>query len=163
MNKNLITTGTVATNRKARFNYAILETFEAGIVLSGGEVKSLRGGHASISESYATKENGRLMLINAHILEYAATKGGFAPHEAARPRELLLHKKELKKIFAHVDRKGQTIVPLEIYFNNRGIAKVRLGLAVGKTHSDKRADIKKRDWNIEKRRVLAHFNNGKKI
>ena len=161
MNKTLISTGTVATNRKARFNYAILETFEAGIVLTGGEVKSLRAGHATINDSYASFEGSGLFLINAHIMEYTAAKDGFVKQVAARPRQLLLRKKELKKIKDEVTKKGKTVVPLEIFFNNRGLAKVKIAIASGKNHADKREDIKKRDWNLEKRRILAHYNNGK--
>lgn len=159
--KTLITTGTVATNRKARFNYAILETFEAGIILTGGEVKSLRAGHATINESYASFEGNGLFLINAHIMEYSAAKDGFVKQVAARPRQLLLRKKELKKIKDEVAKKGKTVVPLEIFFNQRGLAKVKIAIACGKNHADKREDIKKRDWNLEKRRILAHYNNGK--
>lgn len=162
MTKTLITTGTVATNRKASFHYTILETFEAGIILTGGEVKSLRAGRANISESYASKQNGRLFLINAHILEWNGTKGGFVQHVAGRPRELLLHKKEVRKILNGLEKKGQTVIPLEIYFNSRGLAKVKIALAVGKNAADKREHIKQRDWNREKRRILAHYNNGKR-
>lgn len=164
MNKTLISSGTVANNRKARFNYAILETYEAGIMLTGGEVKSLRAGRATINESYASanKETGELFLVNAHILEFGATKGGFVQHVAGRPRKLLLKKKELNYLLGEISKKGKTVVPLEMYFNNRGIAKVKIGLAVGKNHADKREDVKKRDWNRDKQRILAHYNNGKK-
>lgn len=162
MSKTLISTGIVATNKKARFNYEILETFEAGIVLTGGEVKSLRAGHATINESYADSENRELYLVNAHITEYAPTKGGFIQENATRPRKLLLHQKELNKIFASIEQKGKTIIPLEIYFNKRGVAKVKIALGVGKNMADKREDIKKRDWNRDKQRILAYYNNGKK-
>ncbi len=161
MTENLITTGSIATNRKARFNYSILETYEAGIVLTGGEVKSLRAGHATINESYASFEGDGLYLINAHIMEYGAAKGGFVKQVASRPRQLLLRKKELKKLKDEIAKKGKTVIPLELYFNSRGIAKVKLALAVGKNLVDKRESIKKRDWNIEKRRILAHYNSGK--
>ena len=161
MNKTLITTGSVATNRKARFNYTILETFEAGIILTGGEVKSLRAGHATIGESYASFEKGGLYLINAHILDYAGAKGGFVEQDAARPKQLLLNKKELKQLRDAITRKGKTIVPLELYFNTRGLAKVRIAIAEGKKLVDKRETIKKRDWNIEKRRIMTHYNKGK--
>lgn len=161
MVSKLITTGSVASNRKAHFNYVILETFEAGIVLTGGEVKSLRAGHATIGESYASFEQGGLYLINAHILDYAGAKGGFVEQNASRPKQLLLKKKELKQIKDQITKKGKTIVPLEIYFNSRGLAKVKIALAEGKNHADKREAIKKRDWNLEKRRILAHYNNGK--
>ena len=159
--KTLITTGLVATNRKAHFNYAILEVFEAGIILTGGEVKSLRLGHATIHESYATFEKGGLYLINAHILDYAGAKGGFVEQNATRPRQLLLKKKELKRIQNEIEKKGKTVVPLEIYFNSRGLAKVKIAIAQGKNLVDKRETIKKRDWNIEKRRILVHYNRGK--
>lgn len=160
--KTLITTGTVATNRKARFNYEILDTVEAGIVLTGGEVKSLRAGHATIAESYASVEKGELYLINAHIMEYAKAKGGFVEQPASQPRKLLVRAKELKMLREAVQKKGQTIVPLELYFNPRGLAKVRLAIARGKNLVDKRQDIKKRDWNLEKRRIMAWKNNNKK-
>ena len=161
MSKALITTGSVATNRKARFNYVILETFEAGIILTGGEVKSLRAGHATIGESYASFERGGLYLINAHILDYAGAKGGFVEQNAARPKQLLLKKKEIKHIRDEITKKGKTVVPLEIYFNARGLAKVKIAVAQGKNTVDKRQAIKKRDWNLEKRRIMAHYNSGK--
>ena len=161
MKKALITTGSVATNRKAHFNYVILETFEAGIILTGGEVKSLRAGHATIGESYASFERGGLNLVNAHILDYAAASGGFIEQNASRPKQLLLHQKELKKIKDEVNKKGKTVVPLEIYFNKRGLAKVKIAIAQGKNLVDKRETIKKRDWNLEKRRIMAHYNKGK--
>lgn len=161
--KTLITTGPVATNRKARFNYVINETYEAGIILTGGEVKSLRAGHATIGESYAAFEkDGGLYLINAHIMEYAAAKGGFVDQSAARPRQLLLRKKELKELKDALAKKGKTIVPLDLYFNPRGLAKVRLAVATGKNTVDKREDIKQRDWNRDKQRILAHYNSGKR-
>ncbi len=154
----MITTGTVAQNRKARFNYHIIETVEAGIILTGGEVKSLRAGHASIGESYASFENGELFLINANILPYAQGKGGFVTQEATRKRALLLHRKERAKLVSLSERKGHTLVPLELYFNARGIAKVRLALATGKTHEDKRETMKKRDWDKQKQRILSFKN-----
>lgn len=148
----MISTGTVAKNRKAHFNYAIEETVEAGIVLTGAEVKSLRLGRASINEAYASPQDGGLYLINANILEYGSI--GYMKHTAARPRQLLLHKKELKRLIGAVARKGYTLIPLELYFNARGIAKVKIGLGVGKNTVDRREDIKKRDWDREKRRLL---------
>lgn len=161
MVKTLITTGSVASNRKAHFNYTILETFEAGIILTGGEVKSLRAGHATINESYASFERGGFYLINAHILDYAGARGGFVEQDATRPKQLLLRKKELKHIRDEITKKGRTAVPLELYFNARGLAKVKIAVAQGKNVVDKRETIKKRDWNIEKRRILAHYNSGK--
>ncbi|MBO4644669.1 MAG: SsrA-binding protein SmpB [Alphaproteobacteria bacterium] len=148
----MISTGTVAKNRKAHFNYAIEETVEAGLILTGAEVKSLRLGRASINEAYASAEGGELFLINASILEYGSI--GYMKHSAARPRKLLLKKKELKRLIGAVARKGYTLIPLELYFNARGIAKVKIGLGVGKNTVDRREDIKKRDWDREKRRLL---------
>ena len=161
MTKILITTGPVATNRKAHFNYTILETFTAGIVLTGGEVKSLRAGHATINESYASFEKDGFYLINMHITDYAAAKGGFVKQVASRPKQLLLRKKELKQIHDALNKKGLTVVPLELFFNDRGLAKVKIGIAKGKNLVDKRETVKKRDWNKEKRRILAHYNSGK--
>ncbi len=148
----LISTGTVAKNRKAGFNYAIEETVEAGLILTGAEVKSLRQGRASINEAYAAAQEGGIYLLNATILEYGSI--GYMKHTAARPRKLLLHKKEVKRLTGAVARKGYTLIPLELYFNARGIAKIKLGLGVGKNNVDRREDIKKRDWDREKRRLL---------
>ena len=163
MTQTMITSGNVATNRKAHFNYEILETLVAGIVLTGGEVKSLRAGHATINESYAAFEHdGGLYLINMHIMDYGAAKGGFVKQVASRPKQLLLRKKELKHIHDELAKKGKTVVPLDLFFNPRGLAKVKIAIARGKNTIDKRETIKKRDWNIEKRRILAHYNNGKR-
>lgn len=159
MAKTLISSGTVATNRKARFNYEIQETYEAGIMLTGGEVKSLRAGHATIHESYASYEkDGAFYLINAHITEYDGAKGGFVPQTATRPRKLLLHTKEINKLKGAIEQKGKTVIPLELYFNARGVAKVKLAVAVGKNLVDKRETIKKREWDIAKRRILTQYN-----
>jgi SsrA-binding protein len=142
----------VAENRKARFNYAIDEKFEAGIALVGSEVKSLRTGKANIAESYATEEGGELYLINAHIAEYAgATRDGHAP---TRPRKLLLHAREIARLIGAIQRQGMTLVPLKLYFNARGIAKIELGLAKGKKLHDKRDTEKKRDWDRQKGRLM---------
>ncbi|MHB2165967.1 SsrA-binding protein SmpB [Alsobacter sp. R-9] len=141
-----------AENRKARFNYEIGETFEAGIALSGTEVKSLRGGKATISESYAGEKNGEIWLVNAYIPEYL--QANQFNHETKRPRKLLLHKREVNKLIGAVQREGMTIVPLKIYFNDRGRAKVEIGLARGKKLHDKRETEKARDWSREKARVL---------
>ncbi len=162
MNDTTIKNGTIATNRKARFNYEIIETYETGIVLTGAEVKSLRAGHATINESYATIQEGELYLINAHITEYGAAKGGFVKQIASRPRKLLVHRRELNKLMGATEQKGKTLVPLDLYFNPRGKVKVRIALATGKNTVDKREDIKKRDWNREKQRILAHYNSGRK-
>lgn len=141
-----------AENRKARFNYEIGETFEAGIMLSGTEVKSLRGGKATIAESYAGEKNGEIFLVNAYIPEYL--QANQFNHETRRPRKLLLHKREVNKLLGAVQRDGMTIVPLKIYFNDRGRAKVELALARGKKLHDKRETEKARDWSREKGRLL---------
>jgi SsrA-binding protein len=143
----------VAENRKARYEYAIGDTYEAGIQLTGTEVKSLRAGQANIAESYASAEQGGIFLINAYIPEYKAA-GDFFQHEPRRPRRLLLHKKEIHKLAIAVDRQGMTMVPLELYFNERGRAKLKLALATGKKLHDKRADEAKRDWQRQKARLM---------
>ncbi len=143
----------IAENRKARYEYAIGDTYEAGIQLTGTEVKSLRVGQANIAESYASAEQGGIFLINAYIPEYKAA-GDFFQHEPRRPRRLLLHKKEIHKLAIAVERQGMTMVPLELYFNERGRAKLRLALATGKKLHDKRADEAKRDWQRQKARLL---------
>ena len=148
---------TVAQNRKARHNYFIEEVIEAGIVLTGTEVKSLRGGQASINESYATVKAGEIFLLNAYIPEYTKSNAKWQ-HEVRQPRKLLLHKNEMTKLVAAVQRKGVTLIPLSIYFNKRGIAKVGLGIAGGKKQQDKREDLKKRDWQREKSRIMREKN-----
>ena len=152
----LISVGTVSKNRKAHFNYTILETVEAGIVLEGAEVKSLRAGHANISEAYASEKEGALYLNNARIT--SLKESGHFRHMEARARKLLLHKKELNKLLGLIARKGYTLIPLDIYFNERGLAKVKLGLALGKNTVDKRQTVKKREWDREKRRILTFKN-----
>ena len=142
----------VADNRKARYNYAIGETFEAGIMLTGSEVKSMRVGKASIAESYAGPRYGELYLWNAHIPEYAGAK--HFGHEPRRPRKLLIRRRELSKLIGAVQRAGITIVPLSIYFNERGMAKVQLGVAKGKRKIDKRETEKQRDWQRDKARLM---------
>lgn len=154
--KEMISFGTVCQNRKARFNYTVVETLEAGIVLEGSEVKSLRMGAANIGEAYAIEKDGELFLNNALIT--ALGSSGHFKHIEGRARKLLLHKKEMSKLLGLMARKGYTIVPLEIYFNNRGLAKVKLGLAVGKNVADKRETEKKREWNKEKQRILNYKN-----
>jgi SsrA-binding protein len=142
----------VAENRKARFNYAIEDTLEAGLVLTGSEVKSLRSGKANIADAYASDErDGALYLINAHIAEYAQAR---VNHEPRRPRKLLLHRRELDKLMGAIQRQGMTVVPLKLYFNPRGIAKVLLGLARGKKLHDKRETEKKRDWDRQRGRLM---------
>jgi len=143
----------IAENRKARREYHLGDTYEAGIELTGTEVKSLRGGQANIAESYAAAEKGGIFLINAYIPEYKAA-GDFFQHDPRRPRRLLLHKREIHKLAVAVDRQGMTMVPLELYFNARGRAKLRLALAQGKKLHDKRADEAKRDWQRQKARLL---------
>ncbi|MGD9844132.1 MAG: SsrA-binding protein SmpB [Variibacter sp.] len=141
-----------ADNRKARFNYAIGEVFEAGIALTGTEVKSLRSGKATIAESYAGADGGELWLLNANIPEYLqANRFNHAPK---RPRKLLLHKRQINKLVAAVEREGMTIVPLKLYFNEKGRAKVEIALARGKKLHDKRETEKQRSWNRERSRVL---------
>ncbi len=142
----------VAENRKARFNYSIEETFEAGLALSGTEVKSLRFGEGSIAESYAEVKDGEVWLVNANIPEFS--HGNRFNHEPKRPRKLLLHQREIAKLFGAVERKGMTLVPLSIYFNSKGRAKVELALAKGKQAHDKRQTIKDRDWQRDKARLL---------
>lgn len=144
---------TVAENRKARHEFFITDTWEAGIMLTGTEVKSLRSGHANIAESYADAETDGLYLVNAYIPTYQDA-GRFFQHEPRRKRKLLLHAAEIHKLAIAVARKGMTIVPLELYFNARGKAKLKLALAEGKKLHDKREDDKKRDWNREKQRIL---------
>ena len=142
----------VAQNRKARHNYLIEDTVEAGIVLTGSEVKSLRGGRGSITECYAADKDGELYLINSHIPIYEPA--GRFNHEPRRPRKLLLHRRQLEKLMGAINREGYTLVPLSIYFNERGRAKVELGLGRGKKKHDKRAAIKERDWQRQKRRLI---------
>ncbi len=142
----------VAQNRKARHNYFIDETLEAGLVLTGTEVKSLREGRANIGDAYGTEKGGEIFLVNAHISEYGG--GNRFNHEPLRTRKLLLRKRELGRLIGAVRRDGMTLVPLSIYFNERGIAKVQLGLARGKRQYDKRATIKERDWQRQKARLL---------
>lgn len=143
----------VAENRQARHEYFLTDTLEAGLQLTGTEVKSLRRGQSNIAESYASTEDGGLWLINAYIPEYQGA-GRFFQHEPRRKRRLLLHAKEIHKLSIAVERQGMTIVPLELYFNERGIAKLKLALAQGKKLHDKRESAKKRDWNREKARLM---------
>jgi len=142
----------VAENRKARFNYAIEDTVEAGIVLTGTEVKSTRNGKTTIAESYADSRGGEIWLVNANIPEYL--QANRFNHEPKRDRKLLLHKKQINKLIGAVEREGMTLIPLKLYFNARGRAKVELALAKGKKLHDKRETEKKRDWNREKGRLL---------
>lgn len=143
---------TVAENRKARYEYAIEDVFEAGIALTGTEVKSLRFGEGTIAESYAEVNGEEVWLINANIPEFS--HGNRFNHEPRRPRKLLLNGREINKLHAGVMRQGMTIVPLSVYFNSRGRAKVELALAKGKKAHDKRESIKERDWKRDKQRLL---------
>ena len=142
----------VADNRKARFHYAIGETFEAGIVLTGSEVKSMRTGKASIGESYATARDGELWLLNSNISEYK--QAGRFNHTPKRPRKLLLHRRQISRLIGAVEREGMTVVPLKLYFNDRGRAKVEVALAKGKKLHDKRETEKKRSWQRERGRLM---------
>jgi SsrA-binding protein len=142
----------VAENRRARFDYLIEETFEAGISLLGSEVKALRAGRANIAESYASPERGELFLVNAYIPEYAPAAR--FNHEPRRARKLLVRKRELNKLMGAVERDGRTLVPLKLYFNERGRAKLELALARGKKTHDKREALKDRDWKRQQGRLL---------
>ena len=142
----------VAENRKARHNYEIGDVIEAGLELTGTEVKSLRTGKANIAESYASDENGEIVLINSYIPEY--DQGNRFNHEPRRPRKLLLHKREIAKLSQMVQRDGMTIVPLKLYFNDKGRAKLAIAVARGKKDYDKRQDAKKRDWQRDKARLM---------
>ena len=142
----------VAQNRKARHNYFIEETFEAGLSLTGTEVKSLRGGRSTIAESYVTAVEGEAWLLNATIPEYAG--GNRNNHEPRRPRKLLLHRSQVNKLIGAIQRQGRTVVPLQVYFNEKGRAKLEIALALGKKAQDKRATIKERDWQRQRSRLL---------
>jgi SsrA-binding protein len=145
-------TKTVAENRRAKYDYYLEDKFEAGIALTGTEVKSLRFGEGSIVESYAEVKNGEVWLINSNVPEFS--HGNRHNHEPKRPRKLLLHRREVDKMQGAVERKGMTLVPLSIYFNGRGRAKVELALAKGKNAADKRATIKERDWKRDAARIM---------
>lgn len=147
-------TRVAAQNRKARHNYEIEDTLEAGIMLVGSEVKSLRSGRASIAEAFAIERDGELWLVNAHIPEYDAASR--RNHTPMRPRKLLVHRRQRDKLQGAISREGMTLVPLSVYFNDRGIVKVQLGLGKGKSNIDKRESIKRREWNRDKARVLRN-------
>ena len=142
----------VADNRRARFNYEIGETFEAGIVLTGSEVKSLRAGKATIGESYADARDGEIWLINSNIPEYQ--QAGRFNHLPKRPRKLLLHQRQINKLAGAVEREGMTLVPLKLYFNAQGRAKIEIALGKGKKMHDKRETLKKRSWDRERGRLM---------
>ena len=148
----MIATGLVAQNRRARHDYTIEDTMEAGIMLMGSEVKSLRLGRGSITEAFAGEKNGEIFLMNAHIPEYDGARNfGHAPR---RERKLLLHRRQIERLIGAVRREGVTLVPLRLYFNDRGRAKLEIGLAKGKRQVDKREAIKDRDWRRDQARAL---------
>ncbi|MEM1365212.1 MAG: SsrA-binding protein SmpB [Pseudomonadota bacterium] len=142
----------VAENRRARYEFALEDAIEAGIQLTGTEVKSLRNGKAMIAESYASAENGELFLINSHIPEYL--QANRFNHSERRPRKLLVHRRELNRLIGATQREGMTIVPLRLYFNDRGMAKVAIALGKGKKLHDKRETEKQRDWQRQKGRIM---------
>lgn len=146
----------IATNRKARHDYSILESMEAGIQLKGTEVKSLRAGNCSLADSYARLEEGEIFVYNIHILPYEF--GNIANVEPARPRKLLLHKNQIRRFAVELSQKSLTLIPLKMYFNKHGIAKVEIGLAKGKKLYDKRESIKKRESDRELKRVIRSRN-----
>lgn len=153
----LSTSVTVADNRRARFDYHLEDKFEAGIMLTGTEVKSLRHGQCSLNEAYVGPKDGDIYLFNCHIPEYAPA-GNHLQHDPKRVRKLLLRQREIDKLLGAVTREGYTIVPSKIYFNKRGLAKLEIALAKGKKQHDKREDTKKRDWNRDKARIMKDHN-----
>jgi SsrA-binding protein len=148
----LISHGVAAQNRKARFDYAIRETIEAGLVLKGPEVKSLRSGRATLGDAWAGERDGELYLFNAYIPEYQG--GVLSRFEPRAPRKLLVKRKEMARLFGAVARQGMSLVPLDIHFNDRGVAKVQLGLGAGRNQADKRHAIADRDWQRDKARLM---------
>ena len=153
----LISTGVVAHNRRANFDYEISETFTAGLELTGTEVKSLRQGHANINEAYGIEKNGELFISNMFIAEYSYR--GYKSHAERRDRKLLLTKKEISKIIGELAKKGSTLVAMRLFFNDRGRAKLLVGLGRGKKLYDKRETIKERDWSRDKQRIMAQANH----
>ncbi len=144
----------IAENRRARYDYAIEDDIECGIILEGSEVKSLRENSSNIAESYAAVEEGELWLVNSYIAPYEQAKT--FGHEEKRRRKLLVSRKELSRLWNETQRKGMTLVPLVLYFNHKGLAKIKLGIAKGKKHHDKRETDAKRDWGRQKQRLLRH-------
>lgn len=155
MSKPKTETGTVALNKRARFDYEIEEVFDAGLMLQGSEVKSLREGRANIAESYVSPERDEIWLIDADIPTYGPANR--FNHEPRRHRKLLLKRKEIERLAGAVSRDGRTIIPLKLYFNGRGLAKIQIGLAKGKKTIDKRETIKKRDWDKQKSRLMKNY------
>ena len=145
----------IAENRRARFDYFLEQTFEAGLALTGSEVKSLRNGRANIAESYAAVEGDQIMLVNADIPPYA--QANRFNHEPRRPRKLLLHRKEIDRLIGAVQREGRTIVPTKLYWNDRGMAKLEIALAKGKKAHDKRETAAERDWQRDKARLMRNL------
>ena len=143
----------IAQNKKARFDYELLDTYEAGLVLTGSEVKSLREGHGNITEAYAVFKDGEIFLLNGYIAEYR--NGGYAQHEERRTRKLLMHKKEIERLKEEKERNSLTIVPTRLYWKN-GKVKIELAVARGKKQHDKRDTEKKRDWSRQKARLLKN-------
>ena len=145
----------IAENRRARFDYFLEQTFEAGLTLTGSEVKSLRGGRANIAESYAAVEGSEIVLINADIPPYG--QANRFNHEPRRPRKLLLHRREIDRLIGAVQREGRTIVPTKLYWNDKGMAKLEIALAKGKKAHDKRDAAAERDWQRDKARLMKDF------
>lgn len=153
--KEFITTGLVAQNRRAGFDYLISEKFVAGLELTGTEVKSLRLGHANINDAYGVEKNGELYMSNMYIAEYESR--GYESHAEKRDRKLLLTKKEIISIINELSRKGSTLIAIRLFFNERGRAKLEIGLGTGKKLYDKRETIKDRDWSRDKRNIMNNF------
>ena len=151
-NKGLISHGIASQNRKARFDYTIKDTMEAGIVLKGSEVKSLRHGRATLTEAFAQERNGELFLLNCYIPEYQG--GVLSRFEPRAPRKLLLKRKQIDQLIIAIDREGHSLIPLDIHFNDRGVAKVTLGIGEGRKKHDKRHAIADRDWQRDKARLM---------
>ena len=147
---------TIALNRRARFDYALEDFFEAGIVLTGSEVKSLRNGRANIQDAHASHDGGEIFLRNANIEPWKSA--GAFNHEPTRPRKLLLKEREIRKLVGALERKGYTLVPVSMYFNHRGLVKVEIALGKGKTKVDKRHTQKDRDWQRDKSRIIKSYN-----
>ncbi len=153
---DFISTGVVAQNRRANFDYEIGETFTAGLELTGTEVKSMRLGHANINDAYGIEKNGELFISNMFIAEYSCR--GYETHAEKRDRKLLLNRREINTIIAGLSKKGATLVAIRLFFNERGRAKLLVGLGQGKKLYDKRETIKDRDWSRDKQRIMSHAN-----